>query len=91
MASILVVHDDIIFIGISKVFTFGPTFRADNAIDRTHLAEFYMLEGELSFIDGLADLMACVEDFTKSVSITVLNNEQSDINALLQGSTRCCA
>ena len=76
------------FLGISKVFTFSPAFRADNAIDQTHLAEFYMVEGEMAFINELEDLMAFVEHLTKSVAATILENEQEDITALLQGSTR---
>jgi len=39
------------------VFTFGPTFRAENSQSRRHLAEFYMVEAELSFIESLQDVM----------------------------------
>ncbi|ETE61840.1 putative asparaginyl-tRNA synthetase, mitochondrial, partial [Ophiophagus hannah] len=41
----------------TKVFTFGPTFRADNSQTRRHLAEFYMVEAELFFVDTLQDIM----------------------------------
>lgn len=40
----------------SKVYTFGPTFRAENSQSRRHLAEFYMVEGELSFTQSIEDL-----------------------------------
>jgi len=39
------------------VYTLGPAFRADNAIDRTHLSEFYMMEAELAFTERLGDLL----------------------------------
>ncbi|XP_067931879.1 asparaginyl-tRNA synthetase-like [Watersipora subatra] len=73
--------------GISKVFTFGPTFRADHSVDRTHLAEFYMIEGEMSFVEQLEELLEFVEDFTKSIIATILENEQEDMAALLRAST----
>lgn len=41
----------------TRVFTFGPTFRAENSQSRRHLAEFYMVEAEMSFIESLQDLM----------------------------------
>ncbi|KAK4832722.1 hypothetical protein QYF61_025211 [Mycteria americana] len=41
----------------THVFTFGPTFRAENSQSRRHLAEFYMVEAELSFTESLQDIM----------------------------------
>lgn len=41
----------------SRVYTFGPTFRAENSQSRRHLAEFYMVEAEVSFTQSLEDLI----------------------------------
>ncbi|MDG2333678.1 MAG: asparagine--tRNA ligase [Myxococcota bacterium] len=53
-------------LALSRVYTFGPTFRAENSNTSRHLAEFWMVEPEVAFceIEGLADL---AEDFLKSV------------------------
>ena len=40
----------------SRVYTFGPTFRAENSQSRRHLAEFHMVEAEVSFTESLEDL-----------------------------------
>ncbi|XP_044306152.1 probable asparagine--tRNA ligase, mitochondrial isoform X5 [Varanus komodoensis] len=50
-------HLEVMAGAFTKVFTFGPTFRADNSQSRKHLAEFYMVEAELSFIESLQDIM----------------------------------
>ena len=51
---------------LSKVYTFGPTFRAENSNTSRHLAEFWMIEPEVAFAD-LAANAALAEDFLKSV------------------------
>lgn len=73
--------------GLEKVYTFGPTFRADNAVDRTHLAEFYMLEAEMGFIRDLTNLMDFIEHFLKTVSHSILESSSNDIRILKSGST----
>lgn len=45
------------FSGISKVYTFSPAFRAERSQTSNHLAEFYMIEAELSFTESLEDIM----------------------------------
>lgn len=49
---------------LGDIYTFGPTFRAENSNTSRHLAEFWMIEPELAFAD-LADNMACAEAYLK--------------------------
>ncbi|MCZ6785006.1 MAG: asparagine--tRNA ligase [Proteobacteria bacterium] len=58
-------------LAMSKVYTFGPTFRSENSNTSRHLAEFWMVEPEVAFcdLDGLADL---AEEFLKSILAAVL-------------------
>merc|ERR1740127_360397 len=49
---------------LSNVYTFGPTFRAENSHTSRHLAEFWMIEPELAFAD-INDDMDCAEDYLK--------------------------
>ncbi len=53
-------------LALSKVYTFGPTFRAENSNTTRHLAEFWMIEPEVAF-NELEENMALAEDFTKFV------------------------
>ncbi|MCH9660610.1 MAG: asparagine--tRNA ligase [Bacteroidetes bacterium] len=73
--------------GLGKVYTFGPTFRAENSNTSRHLAEFWMIEPEVAFND-LADNMDLAEDFIKYVIKYALDNCQDDLefleNRLLQ-------
>ncbi|MDR0319893.1 MAG: asparagine--tRNA ligase [Treponema sp.] len=57
---------------ISRVYTFGPTFRAENSNTARHLAEFWMVEPEVAFAE-LEDDMALAEDFLKYVFNSALN------------------
>jgi len=58
---------------LSRVYTFGPTFRAENSNTARHLAEFWMLEPEAAFFE-LEDNMALAEDFLKFMFSTVLED-----------------
>ena len=69
--------------GLGKVYTFGPTFRAENSNTSRHLAEFWMIEPEVAFND-LDDNMDLAEDFIKSVLAYVLENCQEDLTFLDQ-------
>jgi asparaginyl-tRNA synthetase len=63
---------------LSKVYTFGPTFRAENSNTSRHLAEFWMIEPEIAFAD-LADDAALAEAMLKYVLAAVLNERADDM------------
>jgi len=63
---------------LGKVYTFGPTFRAENSNTTRHLAEFWMIEPEVAF-NNLDDNMDLAEDFIKSVISYVLKNCKDDL------------
>ncbi len=67
--------------GLGQVYTFGPTFRAENSNTSRHLAEFWMIEPEVAFcdLDGNMDL---AEDFIKYVVSYVLENCKDDLEFL---------
>ena len=69
---------EIFAMALSNVYTFGPTFRAENSNTSRHLAEFWMVEPEVAFceIDGLAEL---AEDFLKHIFGYVLENCGEDM------------
>ena len=68
---------------LGKVYTFGPTFRAENSNTSRHLSEFWMIEPEVAFMD-LAGNMDLAEDFMKSVIGYVLEKNADDIAFLEQ-------
>jgi asparaginyl-tRNA synthetase len=68
---------------LGKVYTFGPTFRAENSNTTRHLAEFWMVEPEVAFMD-LDGNMELGEDFIKSVIQYALENCKDDIEFLEQ-------
>ena len=63
---------------LGKVYTFGPTFRAENSNTTRHLSEFWMIEPEVAF-NNLDDNMDLAEDFIKSVINYVLEHCKDDI------------
>lgn len=65
--------------GLRKVYSFGPTFRAENSKSRLHLSEFYMLEAELAFVDSLEDIIQAVENLVKTVTKSILDFAEEDI------------
>lgn len=63
---------------LSNIYTFGPTFRAENSHTSRHLAEFWMIEPELSFAT-LDDIMYCAEDYVRFCCKEVLNSCSDDL------------
>ena len=63
---------------LGKVYTFGPTFRAENSNTSRHLSEFWMVEPEVAFMD-LAGNMDLAEDFMKSIIQYILNHNKEDL------------
>lgn len=68
---------------LGKVYTFGPTFRAENSNTSRHLAEFWMIEPEVAFMD-LAGNMDLAESFLKYVIKYALENNREDLDFLNQ-------
>ena len=66
---------------LGKVYTFGPTFRAENSNTSRHLAEFWMIEPEMAFYDLDAN-MDLAEDFIKSILGYILEHCQEDLEFL---------
>jgi len=68
-------------LALSKVYTFGPTFRAENSNTPRHLAEFWMIEPEMAFYD-INDDMDLAEDFLKYLIRYALDNCMDDLEFL---------
>ncbi|PKM98002.1 MAG: asparagine--tRNA ligase [Elusimicrobia bacterium HGW-Elusimicrobia-3] len=65
-------------LALGKIYTFGPTFRAENSNTYRHCAEFWQIEPEMAFYE-LADDMDLAEDFIKTITKGVLDKCPSDI------------
>ena len=68
-------------LALSQIYTFGPTFRAENSNTPRHLAEFWMIEPEVAFFE-LEDNMELAEDFLKYLIRYALDNCQDDLQFL---------
>ncbi len=68
-------------LALSGVYTFGPTFRAENSNTPRHLAEFWMIEPEMAFYD-IYDNMDLAEDFLKYLTVYALEHCADDIDFL---------
>jgi len=69
--------------GLSDVYSFGPTFRAENSNTSRHLAEFWMIEPEMAFYD-INDNMDLAEEFVKYLAKYTLENCEKDLAFLTQ-------
>jgi asparaginyl-tRNA synthetase len=76
-------------LALSKVYTFGPTFRAENSNTSRHLAEFWMVEPEIAFADlsGDADL---AESFLKYILTALLNERADDMQFFAERIDKTC-
>lgn len=68
-------------LALGKVYTFGPTFRAENSNTARHLAEFWMIEPEVAFAD-IHDNMDLAEDFLSYICKYVMENNAEDLQFL---------
>lgn len=78
---------------LGAIYTFGPTFRAENSNTPRHLAEFWMIEPEVAFND-ITDNMDLAEDFMKYLVRHALENCMEDIGfcrkcTIMSSSTVC--
>ena len=71
-------HGETYATALGDIYTLGPTFRAENSNTSRHLAEFWMIEPEMCFID-LNDLMNITEDYIKFCIKACLNSTKDDI------------
>ncbi len=72
---------------LGKVYTFGPTFRAEKSKTRRHLTEFWMVEPEMAFFD-LDDDMDLAEEFLEYIVAQVLEHNLEDLEALERDVTK---
>ncbi len=68
-------------LALGKVYTLGPTFRAENSMTRRHITEFWMMEPEMAYFD-IDDDMDMIEDFLTYVVQRVIKNKRSELNFL---------
>ena len=76
-------------LALGKVYTFGPTFRAENSNTSRHLAEFWMIEPEIAFAD-LSDDADLAEDFLKNIFRALLDERGDDMAFFQQRVDKGC-
>lgn len=74
---------ELLAMGLNRIYTFGPTFRAENSNTSRHLAEFWMVEPEFAFAD-LQDNMQLAQDMIRFVVADVLENCHDDLDICIQ-------
>ncbi len=68
-------------LALGKVYSFGPTFRAEKSKTRRHLTEFWMIEPEVAFY-GLDDLLVLAENFISHIVTRVLESHRADLKVI---------
>ncbi len=68
-------------LALGKVYSFGPTFRAEKSKTRRHLTEFWMIEPEVAYAD-LGDLMVLAEEFLSFIVAEVLRRHRNDLKTI---------
>jgi asparaginyl-tRNA synthetase len=76
-------------LALSRVYTFGPTFRAENSNTSRHLAEFWMIEPEIAFAD-LNDNATLAEDFLRYIFAAVLHERADDMAFFAERVDKTC-
>jgi asparaginyl-tRNA synthetase len=74
-------------LALGKVYSFGPTFRAEKSKTRRHLTEFWMVEPEVAFA-GIDDIMALAEDFISFIVARVLEQRRPEMQTLERDVTK---
>ncbi|KAK7097887.1 asparaginyl-tRNA synthetase-like [Littorina saxatilis] len=77
-------HLEAVASAVSKVYNFGPTFRAENSRGRHHLSEFYMVEAEVAFLHSLDQLIQIMEDMVQETCQQILTHHQAELDFYLQ-------
>ena len=65
--------------GLAKVYNFNPAFRAERGRTRRHLAEFWMVEAEMAFVDDIETVVKTMEDLLKHTATKILDTRSSDL------------
>ncbi|KAJ1976318.1 asparaginyl-tRNA synthetase [Dimargaris verticillata] len=77
-------HAEVMASAFTRVYTFNPTFRAEPSLTYRHLAEFWMLETELAFIDSLEPLLSLAESMLRSTTKTLLDTLTPELDHFAQ-------
>ena len=78
---------ELLAMGLGKVYTFGPTFRAENSNTSRHLAEFWMIEPEAAFYD-MSDMIHVCEEMIRYLAKKVLEGFGHEIEVIIKKSDR---
>ncbi|KAJ3300436.1 hypothetical protein HK104_000494 [Borealophlyctis nickersoniae] len=75
-------HAELLATALSRVYTLGPTFRAEKSLSTRHLAEFWMLEAEMAFITSTTQLLDVMEALLREVAAYVQEHALEDVQFL---------